>query len=101
MESAAPRAAQLARAFGEIGSLDPVAQQKTLGTIAMCAFETEVGGAAYAREVSLRALESGLFVRPLGNVLYLWPPLVTTEAELDGMLDRFNEAIQSTAPVAA
>jgi adenosylmethionine-8-amino-7-oxononanoate aminotransferase len=35
----------------------------------------------------------GLYIRPLGAVLYLWPPLTSTEAELGAMIEILERAI--------
>ncbi len=91
-----PRAAQLAAGFERIAKLDTVAHAKTLGMIGMCSFTEEAGAAAFAKRATQRALDNGLFIRPLGNALYLWPPLVSTETELSGMLAIFEEAILRT-----
>ncbi|WP_376739649.1 adenosylmethionine--8-amino-7-oxononanoate transaminase [Bhargavaea beijingensis] len=40
------------------------------------------------------ALEKGLLLRPLGNVLYFMPPYVISEREIDRMLKIANEAMQ-------
>lgn len=64
---------------------------KTLGLVGMLRMEPTQG--ALAREIARRAMAHGLLIRPLGDVLYLWPPLVTTDAELDAMLERFDEAL--------
>ena len=40
------------------------------------------------------ALEKGLLLRPLGNVLYFMPPYVITEEEIKVMISITNEAIQ-------
>jgi len=40
------------------------------------------------------AAERGLLIRPLGDVVYLVPPLVTTEAQLREMLDILYDAVQ-------
>ena len=55
------------------------------GTI--CAFELEAGGGAgymnnIGKEVKANAIEEGLFIRPLGNVIYLMPPLCITDNQL-------------------
>ncbi len=96
VRNGAPLRAQLKAGMEAIGALPGVAYQKSLGLIGMCAFTGEAGGAAFARRVSLKALELGLFIRPLGGVLYLWPPLTTTREELAQMLHCFQEAIATT-----
>lgn len=77
-------------AFIDFESVDWV---QCLGMIAMVGFSPEAGGSAMAKKVGDRALENGLFIRPLGDVLYLWPPLNTTESELTAMIDRFRSAV--------
>lgn len=80
-------------AFAEIAEHESVAYAKTLGGIAMCAFNEQSGGAARAKTVARTCMERGLFVRPLGPSLYLWPPFTTSEAELDTMIGTFTEAL--------
>ena len=79
--------------FEEIGEHESVEYQKSLGMIGMCGFTAEAGGADFARLAGHHAMEIGLFIRPLGDVLYLWPPLVTTAEQLEEMLDLFKDAI--------
>ena len=50
-----------------------------IGAIELCEKE---GGAKRATAIANAAWQYGLFLRPLGNVLYLWPPLIISEAEL-------------------
>ncbi|MEC1714472.1 adenosylmethionine--8-amino-7-oxononanoate transaminase [Schinkia azotoformans] len=40
------------------------------------------------------ALENGLLLRPLGNVLYFMPPYVITKEEIKTMIEKTNQAIQ-------
>lgn len=91
---AEPAAAYLTQSFDKIAQHPTVDYAKTLGTIAMCAFNEESGGAAFAKEVTKEALSMGLFIRPLGEVLYLWPPLVVSHDELKEMVGVLNLAIQ-------
>ena len=79
--------------FARIGGLEIVAYQKTLGMIGMCAVSDEAGGAARARAITLAAMDAGLFVRPLGEVIYLWPPLTVTVAQLNEMFAILEEAV--------
>jgi adenosylmethionine-8-amino-7-oxononanoate aminotransferase len=59
---------------------------RTMGMIAAIEIGEAEGGAARARRTTGRAGELGLFVRPLGSTIYLWPPLTATADELDRML---------------
>ncbi|MBX3179953.1 MAG: adenosylmethionine--8-amino-7-oxononanoate transaminase [Candidatus Hydrogenedentes bacterium] len=89
--SCAPRYAQLAEGMRRIGALPGVRFQKSLGLIGMC----EMAAAPLARRASLKANELGLFIRPLGASLYLWPPLTSTEAELGAMIELLEQAIRA------
>ena len=45
-----------------------------------------------------KALERGLLLRPLGDVLYFNPPLNITQAELDTALTLAKEALLDVLP---
>jgi adenosylmethionine-8-amino-7-oxononanoate aminotransferase len=45
--------------------------------------------------VCRRAIEGGVWIRPLGDVIILMPPLVSSDDELDFLADVVTEAIQS------
>jgi len=70
----------------------------SLGMMGVVEIDDELGGAGRARRICRRAMELGLFVRPLGRCIYLWPPLTTTEAELAEMIDLFTDAAEQTLP---
>jgi adenosylmethionine-8-amino-7-oxononanoate aminotransferase len=81
---------QLAEGFARVESLRGVTYARTLGMIGMCTLETPALAAASA----LEARRSGLFIRPLGTSLYLWPPLTSTPEELGSMIELFHAAIE-------
>jgi adenosylmethionine---8-amino-7-oxononanoate aminotransferase len=91
---AEPVAAFLAQSFATLAEQPSIEYTKTLGSIAMCAITQAAGGAAFARQVTQEALNMGLFIRPLGEVLYLWPPLTTSSEELKEMVGILNLSIQ-------
>ena len=93
---AKPAASVLEKEFVEIACYPCVEYAKTLGTIAMCAFKQESGGADLARSIAEHAMGLGLFIRPLGEVLYLWPPLTASRDELGSMIELFKESIEIT-----
>lgn len=68
---------------------------KALGMVGMLRFKPT--GGVLTRAIAQRAMDLGLLIRPLGDVLYLWPPLVATDAELDAMLARLEDAVNSAA----
>jgi len=45
-------------------------------------------------KVCLDAREKGLFLRPLGNVIVIFPPLVISIDEIDFMMETIGESIQ-------
>jgi adenosylmethionine-8-amino-7-oxononanoate aminotransferase len=47
------------------------------------------------REIRREGLRRGLFLRPLGNVVYLFLPQAVTRRDLDDILDRFGETLRS------
>lgn len=56
---------------------------RTLGMVS--AFEAE--SKEHANKIGLHARAHGLLLRPIGNVVYVWPPLVATEQELHTIID--------------
>jgi adenosylmethionine-8-amino-7-oxononanoate aminotransferase len=62
----------------------PIEQVRSLGTI--LAFEIQQGKKEYLNEISTviteRAMQKGVYIRPLGNTVYIMPPYCITEEEL-------------------
>ena len=76
-----------------------VRRPRSLGT--MAAFDVEAGEASYlnpvGKQLQRHCLEQGVYLRPLGNVVYLLPPLGISDSQLErcygalrGGLDRLN-----------
>jgi adenosylmethionine-8-amino-7-oxononanoate aminotransferase len=93
---AQPRMRRLAEIFAGLATLPGVADHRSLGMIGMCAVQEDAGGAATAARAAARALELGLFTRPLGEVLYLWPPLSSTAEEIDAMGALLGQALRES-----
>lgn len=87
---------QLAKGMDKIAAHFPHSKMLTTGMVGMVEIEAGDGGAARARAVTDRANALGLLIRPLGDVLYLWPPLTATEAELGAMIGLFAQAAEET-----
>jgi len=94
--SLAPKIEQLAEGMDRLKAFAPNSTVLTLGLIGVLELSEQDGGSARAKRVGQRALDVGLFIRPLGPAVYLWPPLTTTSEELQTMLEllqrAFNEA---------
>ncbi len=82
-----------ARGVGLVGALELVRDKATKAP-----FDPAHGVGAF---VGARAQEHGLIVRPLGDSIAFSPPLIITEAEIDDMFDRFEEALEDGARMVA
>jgi adenosylmethionine-8-amino-7-oxononanoate aminotransferase len=87
--------ARLAKGFSAIGEHAAVLCHRSVGFVGMCQLREEAGGASLAQRVCALSMERGLFVRPLGNVLYLWPPLTVSTEELGKMLEILAESLDA------
>ncbi len=70
---------------------------RCLGTI--LAFEVVVGKDEYlnniANVITEKALEKGVYIRPLGNTVYIMPPYCITDVELQKVYSFLEELIQN------
>lgn len=68
---------------------------RSLGTI--MAFEIETGRDGYLNavgmEITKKALEQGVYLRPLGNTVYIMPPYCITEEELQKVYDVVEDVL--------
>ncbi len=94
---AAALGARMAERLDTLRGRSGIADVRCLGLIGVVELETESGAAAVPRphRIRLRLQEQGILLRPLGNVLYLMPPLVISESELDALVQAFASAIAS------
>ncbi|MHC4871393.1 MAG: adenosylmethionine--8-amino-7-oxononanoate transaminase [Planctomycetota bacterium] len=60
---------------------------QALGMIGAIEINDNAGGLKRAEEIAVEARRNGLFIRPLGKVIYLWPPLVTADDELKEIIN--------------
>ena len=97
VQQAQTGAVQMRDGFSSLAARPDIHYAKKLGMIGMCAIHPDAGGAKRAKRVANHALELGLYIRPLGDVLYLWPPLTITYNELDRMLAILHESLDATA----
>jgi 4-aminobutyrate--pyruvate transaminase len=77
-----------ARGAGLIGAVEMVADKESKR-----AFEPAEGVGAYAMG---RCLEHGLIVRALGDSLALCPPLIITDAQVDEVFSKLEQALDDT-----
>jgi adenosylmethionine-8-amino-7-oxononanoate aminotransferase len=97
LERAAPKSRAIARAFESIGSLPGVSGHRALGMIGAVDLAEE-GRPGYLAEAGWRVYEAarrrGVYLRPLGNVVYVAPPLNIPDADLEELLGKVREAIE-------
>lgn len=90
---ALPKAAKIAAAFEKIATLPGVERVRTLGMIGAA----DLSGAGYLGEAGWRvyeeALKRGAYLRPLGDTVYVCPPLVISDSDLDDLLCILQESL--------
>jgi adenosylmethionine-8-amino-7-oxononanoate aminotransferase len=83
-------------ALEQLSNHPRVKQVRCLGT--MAAFELEAGATSYlnpvGRQIQRLCLEQGVFLRPLGNVVYLLPPLSISDSQLERCYAALGTALQ-------
>jgi adenosylmethionine-8-amino-7-oxononanoate aminotransferase len=69
---------------GLFANLETVANVRSIGTIIAIDLKSEKSGylSHASANLSQRCYDQGLFIRPLGNVIYLMPPLCATPNEI-------------------
>ncbi len=96
VEGVAARGALLAGGMARIARALGGSPLRSIGLVAAIEIDEAAGGVARARAICDRALELGLFVRPLGRVVYLWPALNVADDVLRAMLERLERAAHET-----
>lgn len=93
VETARRRGRLLADAFEGLRDIPGVSRIRSLGMIAAA----DVGDGGYGGRVGWRvfdaALRRGAFLRPLGDTVYLTPPLTIDEADLVTLTEIFRDAV--------
>jgi adenosylmethionine-8-amino-7-oxononanoate aminotransferase len=70
----------------------PIVNLRQTGMIA--AFEVEGGGPEFQQRFYQAALQRGLLLRPIGQTVYLMPPYVISEAEIDWLCDELAAVLR-------
>jgi adenosylmethionine-8-amino-7-oxononanoate aminotransferase len=88
-----PRAAAIARSFERIGARPGVQRARWMGMIGAA----DLGGDGYLGGVGWRVFEEarkrGAYLRPLGDTVYVTPPLNIALEELDLLLEIVEESV--------
>jgi adenosylmethionine---8-amino-7-oxononanoate aminotransferase len=95
---AATKAARIANAFAKLADVRGVARVRSVGMIGALDLD---GAAGYLADVGWRvyeeALRRGAYLRPLGNVIYVAPPLNILDVDLDRLLAIVAESVAAGA----
>jgi adenosylmethionine-8-amino-7-oxononanoate aminotransferase len=95
LEGAKLKAAKIRRAFEALGSVPGVLRWRALGTIGAVDL---VGAEGYferrGQRVAIEALRRGAYLRPLGNTVYVAPPLNIPDADLEELLGIVEESVR-------
>jgi len=96
LAQAAPKAARIAEAFAAMGSIAGVSRTRSLGMIGALDLSK---GAGYLGErgwkVYAEARRRGAYLRPLGDVVYVAPPLTIADDELEALLGIVEESVRA------
>ncbi len=86
LEGVAPRAEKIARAFSRLGEIDGCSGARSIGMIGAVDLGAGgyLGGAGWRAHAKAREL--GAYLRPLGDTVYIAPPLNIPQADLDELL---------------
>lgn len=96
LQRARPKAVRIAEAFRAMAELPGVISTRSLGMIG--ALDLEAGQGYLARSgwrVYQEALDRGAYLRPLGNVVYLTPPLNIDDGDLDELLAIVADSVRA------
>jgi len=95
---ARPKALRIAAAFESMKDLPSVSKTRAIGMIGALDL---AGDAGYLADTGLRVFDEarkrGAYLRPLGNVVYVTPPLNIPDSDLDELLVIVRESIESAA----
>ena len=96
LENCRSKSAQLEAGMRQLGDMLENSKVRTLGMMGVVEVNDSSGAVERARRIARRAFELGLFIRPLGRSVYLWPPLTITREELGQIFSILKVAIAQT-----
>jgi adenosylmethionine-8-amino-7-oxononanoate aminotransferase len=89
------KAARIARAFERISKIDGVERVRTVGMIGAA----DLSGGGYFGSKGWRVYEEarkrGAYLRPLGDTVYVCPPLNISDADLEALLSILEESLRA------
>ncbi len=96
VEGVAPRAAEIGAAFARIADIAGVRSVRTLGIVGAADLgDVGYGGTGVGHRVADELRARGVFLRPLGDTVYVCPPLNVSLDVLATTLDALEDAIRT------
>ncbi len=96
VDQAAAKAPRIKAAFERLGELPGVARARSLGMTGAADLE---GASGYLGSAGWRVYDEarrrGAYLRPLGDTVYVCPPLVISDRELDELLEILHESVRA------
>jgi len=96
LERARPKARKIEAAFAELAKVPGVAAVRTLGMIGAADL---AGASGYLGSTGWKVYEEakkrGAYMRPLGDTVYLTPPLVISDEDLDRLLEVLHASVRA------
>ena len=90
-----PKAKAIAHAFLELGRLEGVARTRSLGMIGAA----DLGGGGYLGGLGWRVYDEarrrGAYLRPLGDTVYVTPPLTIADSDLDDLIGIVRQSVET------
>jgi len=96
LERSAPKAKRIAECFsglGELGGVSGARSRGMIGALDWAGGRGYLGGRGW--QVYEEALRRGAYLRPLGDVVYVAPPLNIADADLDELLGILTESVRA------
>jgi adenosylmethionine-8-amino-7-oxononanoate aminotransferase len=98
LENAAPKAARIADAFRSFASLPRVIRTRAMGMIGAMDLDGRGGYLGHdGWRVYEEARRRGAYLRPLGDTVYICPPLNIPDADLDELLGIVEASVRAAA----
>jgi adenosylmethionine-8-amino-7-oxononanoate aminotransferase len=93
LTNVASRGEQLAKRLIRLASTPAVAEVRTCGLMAGVELNPPTTGLRWGRKVCAAAVDAGVLLRPLADVVVVMPILTSTESEIDHIADVLEAAI--------
>jgi adenosylmethionine-8-amino-7-oxononanoate aminotransferase len=95
LANVADRADQLDKLLTDhVACLDTVTAVRHCGLMVGVELRPPADGLRWGRRVCAAAVDAGVLLRPLGDVVVVMPPLTTTEGEIERIVEALRDAIE-------